>query len=305
MFNFKEVAEWSVGDSKINRSEIYSLPSSFLKIEIKNNTPIVLSFENLSNGEMEQRQFSILKFVENLCSKFSIPDTVFAYCQHDRSDYDLPLLTHSRLKNKRTRSILFPCFTFYGYPERYPNIIKPYTETYSDLISNTVEWDLKEERCAFIGSITSNNFRDINTDIGDNLYILNQGADSTNFVTREYLSNFKYLLHLNGNGGAYASRLKYLLGNKSLVFYNYNSGAETNFWEEFWMKDDLFVDGKHFISCRDRNEYSEKFDFYSKNQSLSKDIADQGFDFYKNFLSPDKVDMIAFEILKKYTDNLI
>ena len=311
--NLEEISEWAIGSSHYSREEILNLPNNYLVIEIKSNQAVIVKCERLHDGQMEQRQFSMFRMLEIICSKYEIPDLILGYCGHDRSpDINGPFFTHSRIKDTKGRNILAPCFTFYGYPEKYPDIIKKYTKTWEELIDNDrknrIPWDEKESKCLFVGTVTSQNNRDVNTsmnlDFGVKTEIINQSADSKNFITREALSEYKFLLHLNGNAGAYASRLKYLLGTNGLVIYNYNSGDESNFWEEWWMKDDIFVDGKHYVAAANKNECEEKLKYYFENQDLALDIANNGFLFFKEFLSPENIEKYWVSLLNSYAKKL-
>jgi hypothetical protein len=312
-YNLDEIAEWAIGGDSYTREEILSLPNYYLVVEIKSNSPSVVKCETLSNGNMEQRQFSMFRMIENLCSKYQIPDLVFGYCGHDASpNPNGPFFTHSRMKGTFGRNILAPCFTFYGYPERNPEVIKGYEQTWSELIEtntdNKIKWEDKKNSCVFVGTISEYNNRLDNTSIslepGLSLDLINQSADSSSFISREDLSKYKFLLHLNGNAGAYASRFKYLLGTKGLVVYNYNSGNRNNFWEEWWMKDDVFKDGIHFVSVSNKMECEEKLKYYFENQNFAEEIAENGFSFFREFLDPENVEKYWVSLLNCYAKKL-
>ena len=76
-YNLDEIAEWAIGDNQYSREEILNLPGYYLVVEIRSNHPSVLKCERLPNGQMEQRQFSMFRMIENLCSKHQIPDLYF------------------------------------------------------------------------------------------------------------------------------------------------------------------------------------------------------------------------------------
>jgi len=266
-YNIDEIAEWAIGTNTYNREEILNLPNHYLVIEIKSNQPSVIKCERLSDGRMEQRQFSMLRMLEILCSKYQIPDLILGYCGHDKSpDTNGPFFTHSRIKGTSGRNILAPCFTFYGYPERYPDIIKEYTKTWEELIEHN--------------------------------------RKNRNFMSRESLSRYKFLPHFNGHNGAFSARLMYLLGTESFVIYNYNSGEESNFWEEWWMKDDVFIEGKHFVSVRDKGECEESLKYYFENQNIASEIATNGFKFFEEFLSPDNIEKYWVSLLNLYSKKI-
>jgi len=312
-YNLEEIAEWAIGDNQYSREEILNLPGYYLVVEIRSNHPSVVKCERLPNGQMEQRQFSMFRMIENLCSKHQIPDLVLGYCGHDRSpDTNGPFFTHSRIRGTRGRNIIAPCFTFYGYPERYPEIIKEYTQTWKELIefnkNNRIEWKDKEDKCFFVGTVSEHNNRSFNTDMsldfGLDLEIINQSADWEHFMSRESLSRYKFLPHFNGNRGALSARLMYLLGTEGLVVYNYNSGGETNFWEEWWMREDVFIDGFHFVSAANKSECEKKLKYYFENQDKASEIASNGFSFFEEFLSPENIEKYWIALLNSYAKKL-
>jgi hypothetical protein len=96
-----------------------------------------------------------------------------------------------------------------------------------------------------------------------------------------------------------------LLGTGGLVFYNYNSGNETNFWEEWWMDETYLIDGYHYISCENKNEFETKLNYYYLNQSESEKIAINGFNFFKNNLNPSSVFEFWDCLLNEYSKRLI
>jgi hypothetical protein len=300
--NLNEIAKWCLQDNQYSANEILGYP--YLKLQILNNKLYVIDAEYISNSLMEQRQYSLCKMIENVCNNYKLPNVIFTYCTHDRTpDVNGSFFTHARLKNISSRNILAPCFTFYGYPEKEPNIIKKYSETYEYLLNNSKSWNLKQNILCFVGSITNSNYRKENTTVSPidvEVLINNQGADSKNFINREYLSNFKYLLHLNGNNGAYASRFKYLLATKSLSIYNYNSGNENNFWEEFWMYDKYFKENIHFISAKNSNEVEIKLNYFQTNQEKAESIGKNGYDFFSKFLNPKQIECFWNELLWEY-----
>lgn len=308
--NINEIVNWAIGQDKISVKEVLSYPKNFLKIQIIDNQIKILSCEILENGNVEERQFSIIKMLKRVCNKFKIPNLTLTYCTHDKCEYNGPIFTHARLKNQLNGNILAPCFTFDSYPEGPDSILTDFGVTYKNLISNeSIEWENKKNSLIFVGHVGDNNNRLNNTNIKIKdeitLEIKNQQSTSNKFISREFLSNYKFLLHLNGNNGAYASRFKYLLGNKSLVFYNFNSGNNTNFWEEWWMYDKFFIPGEHYVDCSDKHQLEEKINYYFENQNKAKQIAENGYNFFKNYLNTEFVDEFWKILLTEYSKKLI
>jgi hypothetical protein len=297
----RNLAPWSIGNNLYTEKDLHN---NFLKIQILNNKCYTSGAEILSNGKFEQRQFSICRMIENLCTFYKLPDVVFSYCTHDRTpDNQGGFFTHARIRGEKTRNVLAPCFTFFGYPEVVSEVIKTYKTSFYELLPSNLSWSEKEDSVTFVGTLTERNFRTVNSNISVDevkTKLVNQSADSSSFISRRDLEVYKYLLHLNGNEGAYASRLKYLLGINSVVFYNYNSGPENNFWEEWWMKGDYFINGQHFVAAKDIFELHEKIKFYNHNPEKAKQIAKNGTDFFRKNLNPNMVDNYWVNLLHCY-----
>ena len=97
-------------------------------------------------------------------------------------------------------------------------------------------------------------------------------------------------------------RIKYLLGANSLVFYNYNSGLETNFWQEYWMNDKFFKQNYHYVAAKDLKELENLLNYYSqeKNDQDAQKIAQNGFNFFKKYLNPKQIEYFWNELLWEY-----
>jgi hypothetical protein len=303
------IAKWCIGDNIYSMSEILNYYNPlYLKIQILNNVAQILNCERLSNGQIEQRQLSIFTMIQTMLCKYKVKDCVINYCTHDSlNNNSAPVFTHSRLKGVVTRNILAPCFTFESYPEGSEIIQKPYYSTWKELVEINVDWKDKFDSCIFVGSITSANNRLHNTNVHIEplkMIVADQPANSPNFIRRVDLSNYKYLLHLNGNNGAYASRFKYLLGTGSLVFYNYNSGNNTHFWEEWWMNDSYFRDGEHYIACKDKYEFIDKIVYYRENKEESIKISNSSKEYFKTMLSPLVQELFLSKLLNLYAESI-
>lgn len=303
--NFKNIANWCLQENTYCLEEI--IDSKYLTIQILNNQIFILNAEYLNNGKMEERQNSICKLLNKITNKQKLPNIILNYCTHDRyNNTNGAVFTHARLKGIKTKNILAPCFTFYGYPENSSilNKIIKYEDTWQNLIDIQKDWSDKENNCIFVGSLTDANYRIINTNLNFNndikLLLKNQGADSKEFVSRNELKNYKYLLHLNGNAGAYASRFKYLLGAGGLAIYNCNSGSETNMWEEWWMNPDIFKPNEHYVLTQNAKETQDAINYFYNNDRLAEQIAKNGFNFFKNNLHPDNIDKFWYHLLTEY-----
>jgi hypothetical protein len=164
--------------------------------------------------------------------------------------------------------------------------MKSWATSWKELNENFLPWTEKEETCMFVGSVTKENGRLENVEIALPIpfLIANQQADSPQFIERYAIGISKYLLHLNGHNGAYATRLKYLLGTGSLVFYITKSGSETNFWEEWWM-----LEENPFIVCSSKEEFRERLLYYMEHDEEALAIAIEGRKFFKEKLANEKV----------------
>lgn len=296
---FEALADWCLQVDHIDTVDIKSNFHNLLKIRIEDNYPVVVG------GDLsESRQFSIFRMIVETCKRFKVENLTLVYCTSDRSNYSTSVFSHARLRGQR--NLLAPCFTFDSYEEGPQSLVIKYEDTYNRLItSHQLTWSEKKDTCIFVGHVGNNNNRLHNTSVyprKTNLLVHSQQASSENFIQREYLSNFRYLLHLNGNGGAYASRFKYLLGAGGTVFYNFNSGRESNFWEEWWMKPDFFQANRHYIPCFDREEFIYKIDNISDEDASV--IATNGFDYFKKYLSKENVLLFWSILLNKYANKL-
>ena len=292
------LAEKCLGTNRYTREEVLSQPSQFLTVEIRDGKPILLRCERLASGEMEERQGSLFKILQEVCEKYPIKDLVLCYCTHDRTQNEnAPVFTHARRRGATTRNILAPCFTFSEYPEK--GIMKSWDTSWKELNENFLPWTEKEETCMFVGSVTKENGGLENVDISLPIpfLIANQQADSPQFIERYAIGISKYLLHLNGHNGAYASRLKYLLGTGSLVFYITKSGSETNFWEEWWMLGD-----NPFVVCSTKEEFRDKLMYYMEHDLEANRIGMEGRKFFKEMLRKERVLEFWAALLNAYAD---
>jgi hypothetical protein len=307
MIDYENIVNWAIPNKNYNMRDIDRLPKNFLQIKIHENSPSIINCEFLPNGKVEERQYSIFTQIKDVCEKYEIPDLTFVYCTHDRPPFDGPFFTHARIRNSRTNTILAPCFTFDTYPEGPTSKMVKYTETYNKILSNNINWSDKTNSCVFVGHIGENNNRLDNTTIEFNdvkLELINQQASSEKFINREDLTKYKYLLHLNGNNGAYASRLKYLVGTGGLVVYNSNSGPDNNFWEEWWMNDDMFKNRKHYIHCNNKYEVIDAINHFNTNQSDGMEIAENGMKFFIEHLNYNNVLKFWSQLLTEYSKRL-
>ena len=307
-YEIQKIVKFCVNLDSYSMMDISSAPFNYLVIQIFDNKCRVINYEKLQNGKMEQRQYSIVKMLRRVLSKYTVPNSIFAWCHHDRTGRpDLGIFTHARLKG--SRNLLAPDHTFYGYPNRNGEILNTYTSTHSSLVKTNIEWSQKRDESVFIGNMSNpTNYRQINTDIVKSILrkevsanFIDQCSGDSSFISRESLSESKYLLHLNGHGGAYTSRLKYLLGAGSLVIYNVNSGPEQNFWQEWWMQEEFLIPGKHYLKVENAEDTANAINNFHENQQNANIISQNGKKFFCDYLSPECIDLVWSEILKEYS----
>jgi hypothetical protein len=121
---------------------------------------------------------------------------------------------------------------------------------------------------------------------------------STNGLTREERSKYKYQLYLNGHegndrNGAYSSSYKWALMSKSVVFY-----SAPAMYREFWTHPYIFKENKHFIYAFNTNELHQKYMFLKNNENISEQIALNSFEFFKKYL-------LDYDIILYYMNKLL
>lgn len=282
-----------------------------LFVQIYNNEIYLL------NPLVEERHTFIINQLKDCLKKYKIDNTIFAYSTvdkyHDSNDY---IFTHSLVDNNISNHILAPCFTFDSYPEKKETNFVKYETTYSSLLANSeyfinclTNWKQKNNNLVFVGSLTDNNYRIHNTNFSSNCIVTpivkNLSAASENFfISREELIKYKYLLHLNGNEGAYASRLKYLLLTNSLIFYITEYENDVNIiHREFWMCGDDF--DVLIIFCKNVKDCENKIKYYHKNQDITYKLCKNLNLFCKKRLSKDSILLYWSILLNNYTTRII
>ena len=265
---------------KIEINEILNIPNyhATFKVQIYNNeiyTDIQIT---------EERNVQILNQLRDMLKIYTIPNVIFAYCTQDYCpDDNSYLFTHAKLLHSNTKHIVAPCFTFDYYMEKTEGNNITYVESKKSLYDNSIRymndfdiWNNKVDEIVFVGSLTDTNDRINNTNF-KNLKeviptIIDQSAGSgENFIQREELIKYKYLLHLNGNGGAYSSRLKYLLLSGSLVFYITNFKNNDMLWMEYWMYCPDITE--NIILVRDVNDCEDAIEYFDKNRMVAYNIS--------------------------------
>jgi len=300
----ENIAKFSVQGDVYSLDDVRNVPHNYLTIQIFNNTCRVVQCEMLSDGRMEQRQYSLVKLLQSTLISHKIPNTIFSWCTHDRTSMPhSKIFTHARLAG--SNNVIAPDHTFFGYPNTNPEVINTYESTHRSLVNTNIQWESKKDECVFIGNLSNpTSFRKQNSSLALKnvaLRVIDQNSGDASFISRESLAESKYLLHLNGHKGAYTSRIKFLLGAGSLVLYNINSGPEQNFWQEWWMQEEFFKNGYHFLKLQDVKETQDAINYYHNKQEEIKEIAYNGKNFFTNILDPESIKLVWAQILQEYT----
>jgi hypothetical protein len=232
----KQIAESCVPNI-IKKEEIINMQiyHASCKIQIHNNKIYT------SVPVTEERNIQILRQLEEVTKYHELPNVIFVYNTMDQYSYPNwsdPIFTHAKIKGSSAcYHILAPCFSFdyiyqgkekLQYEKIYDNI-REKTESY---MKNIESWNKKQDKLTFIGSLYED--RKINTLFPVmskvEALIIGNSMHNEKCIDITELCRYKYLLNLNGCGGGWSVRLKYLMMCGSLVFYiiHYNSIEKNN-----------------------------------------------------------------------------
>jgi len=310
----EEIANANFASKSIDINSVIHAPSNHdtLFIQIYNNE--IYTRSPIS----EERHHQVLRQIKSVVGKFAVPNCVFAYSTRDeypnKGDF---VFTHAIRKRENTNNILAPCFTFDSYPEKEPTNFISYETTYNELTAvgksscmDKIIWlDTKNPILSFVGSIHQYNYRNVNTNFSSsikdiiNIDIRNlDAASGSRFISRADLVNYRYLLHLNGNNGAYASRLKYLLLVASLVIYIPNFRGCYDYQIEYWMNHPSFetciVECKTIEECE---KYIKNAETNPNQMDTSYNTSLQGFNYVRQILKPENVLLYWKILFEKYS----
>jgi len=295
----------------IEIEEVLKIPNyhATLKVQIWNNqiyTDKVIT---------EERNIQILNQLRDTIKEHTLPNTVFAYCTQDHTpNDDCFLFTHAVQLNTNKKNIPAPCFTFDEYtavyakePMHYDNVrqslhdvSKPFTESFD-------AWNEKKDAVIFVGTLNDDNDRLANTNFGETpnveqIIVNNGNYVNDKYISREDLATYKYLLHLNGHNGAYASRLKYLLMTGSLCFYVMNYKGQMKPWLEYWM----FY--KELLECvittNTAHDCKYAITYFNGKRELAYEKAKKGFELVHSLLEKKNVLLYWKILLEKYNANM-
>jgi len=189
----------------ITLKEVLEIPDyhATLKVQIYNN-------KIYTNKEItEERNIQIMKQLSETLKYHSLPNTVFAYCTQDHTpDINCLLFTHAIQPYTNNRNIPAPCFTFDEYSPTsaiekisHENAAKSLYENSKKYMDSYNNWDKKEDKVTFVGLVNDDNDRIENTrftNLTNNIeqMIINTTVPVTseNYISRDSLASYKYLL---------------------------------------------------------------------------------------------------------------
>ena len=294
--------------------EKYKENYSYKLFQIKNNKLYLVCNEIFEN---ETRLEAAKSQILNLLNEYNLPDMEFIYFDGDElSTQELILVSTSCASEEN--QILIPDFMFefspncnlFNYEKDLEKIINKANE------NGTIfeKWIKRSEKVFYRGSLNSNyrksygilhddlNFdfkhvSTLNADIGFPNFII---SETYNSCSREYKSNFKYQLHLNGHEDcAYSSAFRFALACCSLVFY-----ATEKPYKEWWMNEKIFKNYKHYIKVSSPQELIKKYEYFLQNNLESFNIALNGFNFVLKYLKKEHIRYYYYRILCEYSKNI-
>jgi hypothetical protein len=300
----REIAN-KVVPKKITMHDVLSIPNYHATLQVQ-----------IWNGQLytktsvtEERHISILKQLRDVLLTYDLPNTVFAYCTQDHSpNTNCPLFTHALLANEpANKNIAAPCFTFDEYtadcsekPMVYDEVRRSVQDTALPYMESESRWKTKEDTLVFVGSVNDDNDRSTNTRFTNSLdpvqlWIHNHNHTvNDKYVSREALAQYKYLLHLNGHQGAYASRLKYILMTGSLCFYIPQYKGSNKMWLEYWMMCPTIL--QSMVMARDVEDCTQKIHYYHEHGEDAYQVAKRGYDRIHTLLTKEHV-LLYWKIL--------
>ena len=232
---------------------------------------------------------------------------------HGRSLQDQPPV-FSFSKSPQTHSdILYPAWSFHcGGPalDLYPTGVGEWDKMRHRIAASASDWDSKEEVAFFRGSRTSSERDELilmsrrHSDLIDAQYTKNQawrsladtlGREPAATVSFESQCKYKYLLNMKGVAASF--RYKHLFLCKSVVL-----NVESDWIEFFYPTLRPWV---HYVPvASDLSDLLLKLHFLKENDSIAREIADRGFHFVWNHLTPESVPFYWQQLLLQYTNLL-
>jgi len=272
----------------------------------------------------EGRHINIINQLKDVLKYHKLPNVLFIYStldQYSYPDWNDYIFTHAKPIHVPCNFILAPCYSF----DTVNNDIKIYDAEKDKIYNQSLQymksyedWLKKEDVIFFTGGLYED--RKLNAKLPEIEGIktfIQAPNDKSNFIELSDHSNFKYLLNLNGCGGGWSTRLKFLLMCGSLVFYNVKYHlVETHInnidWlvipnevidnipiyylynVEYWMYYKEIHDC--IIVSFNVDECSKQIEYYKNNQQEGYVKAKKGFDIIHELLEKNNV-LLYWKIL--------
>lgn len=323
----KEIAEKCVPE-KLSIKEILNIPLIHASVMIQIHNNKIYSYKKTN----EERNIQILRQLHETAKHHNLPNVIFVFNTMDQYSYPWcshPIFTHAKLMSyPNCRHILAPCFSFdylYKHKEKiyHEDSMLDILNKSQSYMTNIETWLKKEEKVSFIGGLYLD--RKINTNFptikGVDAHIEDKSMWDEKYTNMSELSKYKYLLNLNGCGGGWSVRLKYLFMCGSLVFYitNYNA-KEKNLNKLLFNKNmDRFIVGQrddysiynlynieywmlhssiqnNIILATDVNDCAKKIEYYNEHQEEAFEKAKRAREYTSEILSKKNV-MLYWKIL--------
>jgi hypothetical protein len=253
----------------------------------------------------------------NLLKNYKLPDMEFMYFDGDALNTDEPIMVSTSCQYSK-KQLLSPDWMFQFSPNSNLFDYKKDTKSIlSEAKNNGIEfnkWKNKNNKVFYRGS-ANNTYRSEYTKLDENMFDIqhvnsfvapighpNYDPHQTkNACTREFKTKFKYLLQLNGHeDAAYSNSFRFNLASCSLIFY-----ATQNFYKEWWMHEDIFQNGKHFICISNPQELKQAYEYFENHQEKAFEIAKNGYDFFKTWLNSESVEYFYYKLLLDYSKKLM
>lgn len=239
MLNFEPLSKYSHGDIlKWKRTNIISL---YVKIE-KN----VVSFEKLGLNYLDRLE-SLQKMIRDIVLIYKINDLEIILNVTD-NPYNNPFIPHFS-KTKQCPINVIPFFSFYRWDAAKSD---DYFKTKQQILSNTIEWENKEDIIMWSGTNSSkirikmNEVKHLDGYISETTtlhyfynLIINYDSKHT-FVSLKDHAKYKYLLDMEGTG--YAARFPYLSLTGSCIIILENMDNQYRYYY-----DTIFIENVHYL----------------------------------------------------------
>ena len=147
---------------------------------------------------------------------------------------------------------------------------------------------LQAHRIAFVTKFWNQNF----CNIGQTNKPVENIPWQKDFLSIEEQLQYKFILCIEGYD--VATNLKWGMSSNSLCM-------QTKPKYETWFMEDTLEAGKHYVQLKeDYSDLEEKIEYYSKHTDEAESIIANAHQYIKQFQNPERENLIALSVLKKY-----